>query len=121
MEQNQYEKLEIGQHVVFHDDRQQEISGTVIGKHDYPDYIQYLLELDGGVIYYAKLIKQQKVERVFRHEKNIVPISYNSAYFKCSCGWESRTAYANDERIPHYQDAENDFKNHIIEAMINDN
>lgn len=55
-----YENLEIGQHVVFHDDRQQEISGTVKEREDYGDHIRYLLELDSGGLYHARLPKQSQ-------------------------------------------------------------
>lgn len=54
-----YENLEIGQHVVFHDERQQEVAGTVLERNDCGDHIRYLLELDGGGTYDAKLPKRQ--------------------------------------------------------------
>lgn len=53
-----YENLNIGQHVVFHDDRQQEIAGVVKEREDCGDHIRYLLELDSGGLYDAKLPKQ---------------------------------------------------------------
>jgi len=53
------ENLKIGQHVIFHDDRQQEISGTVKEREDCGDYIRYLVDLDGGGFYDAKLPKAQ--------------------------------------------------------------
>ena len=55
---NHYENLNIGQHVVFHDDRQHEIAGVVKEREDCGDHIRYLLELDRGGLYDAKLPKQ---------------------------------------------------------------
>ena len=50
-----YEILIVGQHVVFHDEWQCEISGTVRKQEDLGDKICYLLELDSGGMYAAKL------------------------------------------------------------------
>lgn len=54
---NPYENLQIGQHVVFHDEQQHEIAGTVKARKDDGVYIHYLLELDNGGHYEAKLLK----------------------------------------------------------------
>jgi hypothetical protein len=59
MSDSYYENLKIGQHVIFHDDRQKEIAGTVKEREDQDGYIRYLLELDSGGLYVAKLPKQQ--------------------------------------------------------------
>lgn len=52
-----YENLIVGQHVVLHDEWQCEISGTVRKREDLGDHICYLLELDSGGLYAAKLRK----------------------------------------------------------------
>lgn len=54
---NNYENLYVGQQVIFHDDRQQEISGIVKERKDTGENIIYLLELDNGGLYKAKLPK----------------------------------------------------------------
>lgn len=53
-----YENLEVGQHVVFHDERQQEVAGTVREREDCGDHIRYVLDLDDGGTYVARLKKQ---------------------------------------------------------------
>ncbi len=53
-----YENLEVGQHVVFHDERQQEVPGTVRERDDCGNHIRYVLDLDGGGTYVARLKKQ---------------------------------------------------------------
>lgn len=56
-ETSHYENLNVGQHVVFHDERQQEVSGTIKNKTDHEVYIEYLIKLDGGGYYNANLQK----------------------------------------------------------------
>ena len=53
-----YENLEVGQHVVFHDERQQEVTGTVRECEDCGDHIRYVIDLDDGGTYVARLKKQ---------------------------------------------------------------
>ena len=52
-----YEHLQIGQHVIFHDDWQREISGTVETREDCGNHILYTLNLDEGGQYVARLPK----------------------------------------------------------------
>lgn len=55
MSQGFYENLKVGQHVVFHDERQCEIAGTVREHEDLGDYIRCVLDLDDGGTYVATI------------------------------------------------------------------
>jgi len=52
-----YENLSIGQHVIFHDERQLEVAGTVKERQDCDGRICYLIEIDNGGFYNAKIRK----------------------------------------------------------------
>lgn len=52
---------EFGQHVCFIDDKIREISGVVIFKQDFPDFLVLRIRLDNGLgLYDAKLRKRKK-------------------------------------------------------------
>lgn len=52
-------RYKFGDHVIFHDDAQQEIRGVVRDRDDYPDRTMFLIELDNDEgWYHATLLKK---------------------------------------------------------------
>lgn len=56
---NEHKKpYQFGDHVLFVDENQCEIRGIVRDRKEYDDFIELLIELDGGGYYRAKLRKR---------------------------------------------------------------
>lgn len=62
MANEQKKPYQFGDHVLFIDENQCEICGIVRDRKEYNDFIELLIELDGGGHYRAKLRKRRIYE-----------------------------------------------------------